>query len=180
MPELRSNELTHPHPSHRSTSTRLTYRTSIANFCSASPTSPSPRPQLQLRPHASSTRNVRSMLGMPTSRTRRLIRSGSLGSASYLALSTIWVRSVKRIVRVQSGGTKTMFLMFLLLLDARRHVNKMCLTAGVPLIESGTAGFAGQVQPIIPVSAASIVLNVHSNTHIDSACLTGPDDLLRL
>jgi molybdopterin/thiamine biosynthesis adenylyltransferase len=27
----------------------------------------------------------------------------------------------------------------------------MCLTAGVPLIESGTAGFAGQVQPIIPV-----------------------------
>lgn len=27
----------------------------------------------------------------------------------------------------------------------------MCLTANVPLIESGTAGFAGQVQPIIPV-----------------------------
>ncbi|KAG4304051.1 hypothetical protein PORY_002574 [Pneumocystis oryctolagi] len=34
-------------------------------------------------------------------------------------------------------------------LDARRHVNKMCLTANVPLIESGTAGFYGQVQVII-------------------------------
>ncbi|KAL8709224.1 MAG: hypothetical protein Q9220_005967 [cf. Caloplaca sp. 1 TL-2023] len=34
-------------------------------------------------------------------------------------------------------------------LDARRHVNKMCLTANVPLIESGTTGFNGQVQVII-------------------------------
>lgn len=33
-------------------------------------------------------------------------------------------------------------------LDARRHVNRMCLAAGVPLIESGTAGFLGQVQVI--------------------------------
>ncbi|EMD91706.1 hypothetical protein COCC4DRAFT_69206 [Bipolaris maydis ATCC 48331] len=32
--------------------------------------------------------------------------------------------------------------------DARRHVNKMCLAAGVPLIESGTTGFNGQVQVI--------------------------------
>ena len=37
-------------------------------------------------------------------------------------------------------------------LDARRHVNKMCLAADVPLIESGTTGFNGQVQPIIKVS----------------------------
>lgn len=36
-------------------------------------------------------------------------------------------------------------------LDARRHVNKMCAAAGVPLIESGTAGYLGQVQPIIKV-----------------------------
>ena len=36
-------------------------------------------------------------------------------------------------------------------LDARRHVNKMCLAAGVPLIESGTTGFNGQVQVIIKV-----------------------------
>ncbi|KAI0084615.1 hypothetical protein BDY19DRAFT_898178 [Irpex rosettiformis] len=34
-------------------------------------------------------------------------------------------------------------------LDARRHVNKMCMAAGVPLVESGTAGYLGQVQPIL-------------------------------
>ncbi|KAL8917754.1 MAG: hypothetical protein Q9172_005703 [Xanthocarpia lactea] len=34
-------------------------------------------------------------------------------------------------------------------IDARRHVNKMCLAANVPLIESGTTGFNGQVQVII-------------------------------
>ena len=33
-------------------------------------------------------------------------------------------------------------------LAARRRVNKMCLAAGVPLIESGTTGFNGQVQTI--------------------------------
>lgn len=33
--------------------------------------------------------------------------------------------------------------------DARRHVNKMCLAAGIPLIESGTSGYVGQVQPIM-------------------------------
>lgn len=33
-------------------------------------------------------------------------------------------------------------------LDARRYVNKMCIAADVPLIESGTTGFLGQVQPI--------------------------------
>ena len=30
-------------------------------------------------------------------------------------------------------------------LEARRHVNKMCLSAQVPLVESGTAGYLGQV-----------------------------------
>eukprot|EP00249_Psilotum_nudum_P016082 c25648_g1_i1 orf=404-2404(-) len=30
-------------------------------------------------------------------------------------------------------------------LDARRHVNRLCLAAGVPLIESGTTGYLGQV-----------------------------------
>lgn len=34
-------------------------------------------------------------------------------------------------------------------LDARRHVNRMCLAANVPLIESGTTGFEGQVQVIM-------------------------------
>ncbi|KAJ4155202.1 hypothetical protein LMH87_000458 [Akanthomyces muscarius] len=33
-------------------------------------------------------------------------------------------------------------------LEARRHVNKMCLAANVPLIESGTTGFNGQTQVI--------------------------------
>lgn len=33
-------------------------------------------------------------------------------------------------------------------LEARRHVNRMCLAADVPLIESGTTGFNGQVQII--------------------------------
>lgn len=33
-------------------------------------------------------------------------------------------------------------------LDARRHMNRVCLAAGVPLIESGSAGYLGQVQVI--------------------------------
>ena len=33
--------------------------------------------------------------------------------------------------------------------DARSYVNKMCLTANVPLIESGTSGFRGQTQAIV-------------------------------
>lgn len=37
-------------------------------------------------------------------------------------------------------------------LAARRHVNRMCLAARVPLIESGTTGFNGQVQVIEKVS----------------------------
>lgn len=34
-------------------------------------------------------------------------------------------------------------------LEARRHVNRICQAAKVPLIESGTAGFNGQVQVIV-------------------------------
>lgn len=30
-------------------------------------------------------------------------------------------------------------------LDARRHVNRLCLASNVPLVESGTTGFLGQV-----------------------------------
>lgn len=33
--------------------------------------------------------------------------------------------------------------------DARRHVNRLCLAASVPLIDSGTTGYLGQVTPII-------------------------------
>ena len=35
-------------------------------------------------------------------------------------------------------------------LDARRHVNRMCLAANVPLVESGTAGFLGQTSVHVP------------------------------
>lgn len=31
-------------------------------------------------------------------------------------------------------------------LDARRHVNRLCLAADVPLVESGTTGYLGQVR----------------------------------
>lgn len=33
-------------------------------------------------------------------------------------------------------------------LAARRHVNRLCLAAGIPLVESGTEGFLGQVSAI--------------------------------
>lgn len=32
--------------------------------------------------------------------------------------------------------------------DARKHVNRLCLAANVPLIDSGTTGYLGQVMPI--------------------------------
>ena len=34
-------------------------------------------------------------------------------------------------------------------LDARRHVNRVCLAAGVPLVESATEGYMGYVAPIV-------------------------------
>lgn len=33
-------------------------------------------------------------------------------------------------------------------IDARRHVNRLCLAAEVPLVDSGTTGYVGQVMPI--------------------------------
>lgn len=42
-------------------------------------------------------------------------------------------------------------------LDARRHVNRMCLAADVPLIESGTTGFDGQVQVIKQVGGFPVL-----------------------
>jgi len=33
-------------------------------------------------------------------------------------------------------------------IEARRHVNRMCLSVGIGLVESGTAGYLGQVQVI--------------------------------
>ena len=37
---------------------------------------------------------------------------------------------------------------FVLLVAARNHVNRMCLAADVPLVESGTAGYLGQATVI--------------------------------
>lgn len=46
-------------------------------------------------------------------------------------------------------------------LDARRHVNRMCLAADVPLIESGTTGFNGQVQVIKKVGYGGDPIRPH-------------------
>ncbi len=35
-------------------------------------------------------------------------------------------------------------------LEARQHVNKMCVATGVPLIDTGSAGYLGQMMPILP------------------------------
>ncbi|KAG8996744.1 E1 ubiquitin-activating protein uba2 [Tulasnella sp. 427] len=43
----------------------------------------------------------------------------------------------------------TLVLLDIRYADARRHVNKMCMAANIPLVESGTAGYLGQVQPIL-------------------------------
>lgn len=42
-------------------------------------------------------------------------------------------------------------------LDARRHVNRLCLAADVPLVESGTTGFLGQVIPRALWSCSSVL-----------------------
>lgn len=42
---------------------------------------------------------------------------------------------------------------------ARSHVNKMCIAADVPLVESGTTGFQGQVQIIKKVRMLRIKAN---------------------
>ncbi|KZP05062.1 hypothetical protein FIBSPDRAFT_967619 [Athelia psychrophila] len=60
-------------------------------------------------------------------------------------------------------------------LEARRHVNKMCMAAKVPLVESGTAGYLGQVQPLLKASPASIS---HASTVINA--LAGSHRMLRL
>ncbi len=60
-------------------------------------------------------------------------------------------------------------------LDARRHVNKMCLAADVPLVESGTTGFNGQVQIIKKVST-----NDRCGSMPENLLCTGADGVLRL
>jgi molybdopterin/thiamine biosynthesis adenylyltransferase len=55
-------------------------------------------------------------------------------------------------------------------LDARRHVNRLCLAAEVPLIESGTTGFLGQVRrPVLSctlrITCARILVASFSSYH---------------
>jgi molybdopterin/thiamine biosynthesis adenylyltransferase len=49
--------------------------------------------------------------------------------------------------------------------DARSHVNRLCQAAKVPLIESGTAGYMGQVQPHLNVSFACVILDCAGPNH---------------
>lgn len=50
---------------------------------------------------------------------------------------------------------------FLIISDARRHVNRMCMAADIPLIESGTAGYLGQVQPLLKVRSLYVSSLLH-------------------
>ena len=45
--------------------------------------------------------------------------------------------------------------------QARNHVNRMCLAADIPLVESGTAGYLGQVCSINNIN--SIFHSIHSS-----------------
>jgi ubiquitin-like 1-activating enzyme E1 B len=45
-------------------------------------------------------------------------------------------------------------------LEARRHVNRLCLAAGVPLVESGTTGYLGQVHMHVHVSMRYILFKL--------------------
>lgn len=61
-------------------------------------------------------------------------------------------------------------------LAARRHVNRMCLAANVPLVESGTTGFNGQVQVIEKVGNSSRSTDCKANT----GSFLGENGVLRL
>ncbi|KAF8119798.1 hypothetical protein EV363DRAFT_1183529, partial [Boletus edulis] len=45
--------------------------------------------------------------------------------------------------------------------DARRHVNKLCMAAGIPLVKSGTAGYLGQVKPLLKVRSFTRTTRLH-------------------
>ena len=46
------------------------------------------------------------------------------------------------------------------MLAARNHVNRMCLAADVPLVESGTAGYLGQATVIKKVLIVQMTLSL--------------------
>lgn len=58
-------------------------------------------------------------------------------------------------------------------LDARRHVNRLCLAAGTPLVESGTSGYVGQVNGEFGLGLYNIPCKLTPFTEgwdIDSTC----------
>ena len=55
-------------------------------------------------------------------------------------------------------------------LDARRFVNRLCLAANIPLIESGTTGYLGQVMPIIKKETACYECNPKSTQKVYPIC----------
>ena len=45
---------------------------------------------------------------------------------------------------------------------ARNHVNRLCLAAGVVLIESGSAGYLGQVSVIRKVYTSTVIHTLYN------------------
>ncbi|KAK2946365.1 putative SUMO-activating enzyme subunit uba-2 [Blattamonas nauphoetae] len=46
--------------------------------------------------------------------------------------------------------------------DTRRHVNRMCIISGVPLIDGGTAGLTGQSKPVLKGKTECFDCTVHA------------------
>ena len=57
------------------------------------------------------------------------------------------------------------FVLFLFLIEARNHVNRLCLAADITLVESGSAGYLGQVTVIRKVLSA-IFVELHVYYHV--------------
>lgn len=55
-------------------------------------------------------------------------------------------------------------------LEARRYVNKMCLFLSKPLMESGTTGFEGQIQPIFPYKSECFECNAKETPKTFPVC----------
>ena len=89
-----------------------------------------------------------------------MMLGGSDSSTSYLTPSITLVRLFP--------FSRTIYL--LLPKDARRHVNKMCMAAEIPLVESGTAGYLGQVQPLLKVSGYELSARISLNISLAIGC----------
>ena len=76
-------------------------------------------------------------------------------------ITTVGGRSVPLTIKAHHGNVKSseydvdFYKKFKIVMNgldnmsARKHVNRMCMQAGIPLVESGTMGYNGQVQPIV-------------------------------